>query len=264
MARLAWFRLHSLASLCLVVAMSGCFDDPQDGGTEGLAGVDALADGGDVEGQSCEGDLGCPCKSDEQCKSGYCKDGLCADPCGGPCPEGQVCKNVGEDGDKQFICVEDPSLPNCVTETGGEICDGKDNDCDGQTDELSCDDDNACTLDTCDPSAQESDKCSYETLKDTICSDGDPCTAGDTCKAGQCSAGTPKNCDDDSVCTQDSCDSALGGCINQSIGGSCDDGNPCTVSDACKDGVCAGDGPDCDDDNPCTTDPCSVSAGCSN
>jgi hypothetical protein len=43
----------------------------------------------------------------------------------------------------------------------------------------------------------------------------------------------------------------------------CDDGNDCTFSDRCGDGVCIGGPPPfCDDDDPCTTDRCEAAVGC--
>jgi hypothetical protein len=43
----------------------------------------------------------------------------------------------------------------------------------------------------------------------------------------------------------------------------CDDGDPCTLADACADGVCTGGAPrQCDDGNPCTDDACDPGVGC--
>ncbi|MDP6945871.1 MAG: hypothetical protein QF464_17100, partial [Myxococcota bacterium] len=44
-------------------------------------------------------------------------------------------------------------------------------------------------------------------------------------------------------------------------GDECDDGNPCTLDDACWDGVCTGVARSCDDDNPCTTGQCQLDSG---
>ncbi|MCC6624989.1 MAG: hypothetical protein IT385_27325 [Deltaproteobacteria bacterium] len=44
--------------------------------------------------------------------------------------------------------------------------------------------------------------------------------------------------------------------------GPCDDGDPCTVGDMCRDGVCVpGTAPPCDDDEPCTDDRCDRASG---
>jgi hypothetical protein len=41
------------------------------------------------------------------------------------------------------------------------------------------------------------------------CDDGEGCTLGDKCVAGQCVPGTPMDCDDANVCTEDACFEAL-------------------------------------------------------
>ena len=51
-------------------------------------------------------------------------------------------------------------------------------------------------------------------------------------------------------------------CTDQPDGAACDDGDVCTVNDACSAGVCVGEPLDCDDDNPCTDDACNASGGC--
>lgn len=93
------------------------------------------------------------------------------------------------------------------------------------------------------------------------CADADLCTAGDTCSAGVCLSGSPYACDDNSPCTADSCDSALG-CVYTPVAGTCDDGNTCTIGDECVDGVCTGAPASCDDLNPCTYDVCDPASGC--
>lgn len=42
----------------------------------------------------------------------------------------------------------------------------------------------------------------------------------------------------------------------------CDDGDPCTLDDGCKGGVCAGAPKPCADGNPCTSDSCSSDGAC--
>ena len=67
-------------------------------------------------------------------------------------------------------------------------------------------------------------------------------------------------CDDDNVCTADSCTLDAGGCFNKPTDAGCDDGEPCTSDDQCDPatGVCEpGKALECDDDNPCTNDGCS-------
>jgi hypothetical protein len=88
------------------------------------------------------------------------------------------------------------------------------------------------------------------------CADSSMCTI-EACntwiKGGQCTS-TPKDCDDDKPCTDDSC--ALGTCIHKN-----DDTNTCSyyclLGDHCSSGSCLGLPRDCDDTNPCTSDTCS-------
>jgi len=74
---------------------------------------------------------------------------------------------------------------------------------------LNCQDNNACTEDTCDSDTG----CIHEPLMGE-CSDGNVCTTADFCDAGVCVSGPPLNCDDDNVCTADSCDQAIG-CVHE-------------------------------------------------
>jgi len=124
-----------------------------------------------------------------------------------------------------------------------ELCDNKDNDCDGYYDE-------GCEC--------------VAGLDGFPCDDGNPCTIEDMCLDGEC-VGTPKSCDDGNFCTTDSCDAETGECIHQcNEGTACDDGNPETIEDKCQlvDGECQCVGyeciqdSDCDDNNACTQDIC--------
>jgi len=118
--------------------------------------------------------------------------------------------------------------------------------------------------------------------------DGGCSQYGDCCKDYQalCGCKVDKDCDDKSVCTKDSCDK--GSCKHPKIdcedgntctqdlcvkdkgcqsapmsSGACDDGDVCTVGDACASGACVGTKKSCDDNNPCTNDVC-MAAGCTN
>jgi cysteine-rich repeat protein len=141
-------------------------------------------------------------------------------------------------------CTEEGLAPCDAMAPEEEICDGADNDCDGVTDDVACDDGNDCTADACDADTG----CTHETLTGTSCDDGDVCTLADHCELGVC-AGTTINCDDSNLCTTDACD-PTGGCIYTFNTADCDDGDPCTVADECKQGACGGFAIDCD----CDTD----------
>ncbi len=143
-----------------------------------------------------------------------------------------------------------------------EVCNGKDDDCDGATDEPAagkalCDDGKPCTTDACDPAKG----CQNPPADGTPCNaDGSYCTGPDTCKDGACVAGAKLNCDDKNPCTDDNC-SALAGCQHAwAEGKTCDDGDACTSGEACKQGGCIGKPKACDDKNPCTADVCLAGA----
>jgi hypothetical protein len=70
-------------------------------------------------------------------------------------------------------------------------------------------------------------------------------------------------CDDQDPCTQDSCDSLLGVCLDSPLTGpACDDFAGCTEGDFCQDGVCVGVPIVCDDGNLCTDDSCNEKSLC--
>jgi hypothetical protein len=109
--------------------------------------------------------------------------------------------------------------------------------------------------------------------KGTNCDDGQECTEDACDDAGKC-VGTVK-CDDfledgktANICTTDKCDDA-GKCVHENNKLPCDDGNACTLNDACgAGGKCAGGksldvAKDCQDDgNPCTDNACDPKTGC--
>lgn len=121
------------------------------------------------------------------------------------------------------------------------------------------------------------------------CDDGDICTLASECSAGECVGTVDRECDDDEMCTTDSCDPDVG-CVFVDLpnGSECDDDDLCTTVDECFAGTCIGgedvvcgqldqchvpgecnpstgecsnppaqDGTTCDDNDPCT-----VSDGC--
>ncbi|MGB0588113.1 MAG: hypothetical protein ACPGU1_00400 [Myxococcota bacterium] len=164
--------------------------------------------------------------------------------------------------------------------------------------ESPCDDDNPCTLDTCDPVIG----CVY-TPTSGSCDDGNPCTDGDSCEAGVCAGGsnfcvcandagcapyddadlcngslvcidnyctadeaTVVTCEESgSACTVNVCDPATGTCAAEPVdGGTCSDGDACTTGDTCLDGACvAGEAVSCadQDGNPCSSGACDPDTG---
>ncbi|HEV8702825.1 MAG TPA: glycoside hydrolase family 16 protein, partial [Candidatus Polarisedimenticolia bacterium] len=151
-------------------------------------------------------------------------------------------------------------LINYETGCADEICNGIDDDCDGEIDEggaALCDDHDPCTADACVDGACVNTPAEAG----TTCDDGDACTTEDTCDAdGKC-AGKPIICDDEYACTRDAC--VDGECISTPLpaGTTCDDFDACTTEDTCDDeGICTGKPIICDDENACTRDACDKGA----
>jgi len=136
-----------------------------------------------------------------------------------------------------------------------------------------CDDNDACTTDTCDessgtpvcsndattcPANQTCDPadgvCKATACTDDAgCDDDDACNGAETCVATVCTAGTAVDCSDGDLCTTDVCDSTDGSCTNPAV--------VCTAPETCDPttGACGGDctdNADCDDTDVCTQDTC--------
>ncbi len=142
-----------------------------------------------------------------------------------------------------------------------EVCDQRDNDCNGQVDEnvnLLTDVNNCgdCGRQCGPGQVCQGGQCVFpgQCPADGMpCDDGDPCTVGDTCVGGQCIGGSPRNCDDGNPCTIDVC-GGMGNCSNAfapngqtcGMGRVCNNGQ-CDLLDADQDGFPAD--MDCDDSN---------------
>jgi hypothetical protein len=210
---------------------------------EGFECVDALTvDGGQVKNCRPTGGALCGCSA-QSVKLGLTTPCFMANEFG-TCTGQRQCLGEG--------------LGECDAITpAAEICDGLDNDCNGQDDDIECGDGDECTEDSCDPSVG----CLHLPLTGTECVDGNVCTLADHCDDGVC-AGTTIDCDDNDPCTEDTCD-PTGGCDYQFGTAECDDSDPCTADDLCAEGECHGTklpceclvAADCepfDDDNACT------------
>ncbi len=200
-----------------------------------------------------------PCTEGDACKQGECVSGepkVCDD--GHPCtadrcdPDTGAClfETAAADGRE---CSD--GLPCTIEDTcNGGACAGR---------LRNCDDENTCTVDTCD---EEIGDCVHDStvLQGLGCDDGDACTANDACVEDRCE-GQKKECDDSNACTADGCDPDTGVCVHENdpvTGAPCEDGNPCTLDDRCADGACvSGKAKACDDNRPCTVDRCNEETG---
>lgn len=137
------------------------------------------------------------------------------------CEDGNPCTDVSCDPEEGCVfdfntnACEDGNLCTMNTACSMGTCVGE---------PVPVDDGNVCTDDSCDPAV------GVQNVPNTLpCDNDDACTVNDVCSGGSCQAGAPRDCDDNNVCTADSCDSDTG-CVNVDISSTCDDGNPCTVN----------------------------------
>ena len=208
---------------------------------------------------------GFACTTNASCCGGDCSQGKCQPPGCGPnfgngepcndnnaCTAGDTCNGTGtcipgapvnpDDGNP---CTTD----SCNTATGvqhtnvaagsscsdGNVCNGSET-CNGSGQcapgaPLALTDNNACTVDTCHPSAGV--------------------------------VHTVAPLDDGNPCTIDSCDPVLGVAHTPGPGSSCSDGNRCNGEETCDSAAhcIAGDAPVVDDGDACTTDVCLPASG---
>ena len=230
------------------------------------------------DGTTCSD--GATCNGMEICQSGNCRAGDQV-----TCDDGNICTSDA--------CVEGRG---CVYETredgsfcsNGDMCDGQETCLNGACipgEPRECDDRDACTRDTCEPS----EGCVFVDLPDGApCGEGDLCSSEWVCEQGACVQGSGMaGCEDQDVCTEEFCDPDLG-CMYPLR--DCSDENPCTEDwcDAvegcwyspledgtacgnaqcgqgtCQDALClVGSAELCDDGDPCTEDRCEAT-GCEN
>ncbi|GMV42611.1 MAG: hypothetical protein AMXMBFR64_43270 [Myxococcales bacterium] len=246
----------------------------------------ACTTGDKCSGGTCGGTTTLVCNDDNPCTDDSCKPGsgcsfvpnakACED--GNACTTGDVCVQGACASGTTLDCNASNTNPctfaQCSPAVGclaaapvanGKPCDDKtkctSSDacqagvCKGAT--VDCNDGNPCTDDSCDAVLG----CLYQPNA-APCDDGNTCTVGDYCSGGGCFSGAAKVCNDNNVCTNDSCNPVTG-CVHSNNTVPCDDGNACTPTSTCGAGSCVGSGQvDCTDGNPCTGDQCDPGVGC--
>ncbi len=230
---------------------------------------------------------------DDDCNAGTCN------PSTGTCEAAPVNEGGGcDDGD---LCTTLDACTNGVCAGEAVDCSGLDDSCligacnasTGACEALpaneggACDDGDNCTIgDACSNGICDSepldcsgldDACNLGVCNETLgtcetapaneggtCDDLNPCTENDSCASGVC-AGTPKDCSSlDSACSVGVCNASTGVCeaLPANEGNNCDDGDNCTMLDACTNGVCAGAAVDCSGLNDgCNVGACNAGTG---
>ncbi len=230
---------------------------------------DCTSDSCDESANNCSNSItpGAACDDGDACTSfESCSDtGLCQGSATTVCDDSSPCTSDSCDAvlGCVFTITPEAACSDSFFCTIGESC-ATDGSCQGVA---NCNDNNSCTLDSCDELAGN---CTNQIVPGLNCEDGNECTTSDICDAlGTC---VGANAPDGTSC------GAAGGCL---IGGSCqagscsgamsepddtlcDDNDVCTLSDSCFGGDCSGYPVNCNDNDPCTADGCDSLSGCFN
>jgi len=277
----------------LELAGGTCDTRPVDDGTV-CSDDDPCTQGDECKAGECVPGEECECRKDGDCAEkfedlGQCEDYFCdlgvdggtcdrrdkpdEEQCddGNPCTQGDKCV-IGEcvPGDENVCdCM---STEDCMVFEDDNLCNGTLL-CDLQHFPYKCEID-PFTLVACNNSQDtfckenlcviETGECEMAPVHEgEICEDGDFCTKVTACLSGICGAVELVDCDDDNICTDDSCDSKLG-CIHMPNTLGCNDDNACTEGDFCENSACkGGPEPECDDGVFCNgLEECDPETGC--
>ena len=225
------------------------------------------------------------CKENQYCSAGSCTGGTDRDCSDGlfctedscnesnnqcvndPAPmAGIVCRNAISLCDPEEVCdgtsttcPTDQFLPSGTSCEDGDWCNGAEVCADEGACQTGtapdCNDNVACTDDTCD---EVGDACVNQTNDDN-CDNGLWCDGAETCDlAFGCLDGSDVDCNDNVGCTNDSCNEADDFCDHTSNDIHCDNGLWCDGNETCDllNDCQAGTAPDCNDNVTCTTDSC--------
>jgi hypothetical protein len=229
---------------------------------------DGVCSGGNCGLKPKQGDVGCDdgnaCTTNDVCGGGKCLAGTYTCPCkiNADCDDANACTvDTCNLAAGKYSCSNKPALGAACSD--GDACTLKDTCnntgvCKGT--DVNCDDNNVCTTESCDA---KSGSCLTAVVKFGFpCNDDDNCTSPDICNGkGKCISATIQ-CDDGQVCTNDACDKLTGKCVYTFNISACEDGNACTLNDACSSGKCvSGKSKNCADSTKCTSDSCDIKTG---
>lgn len=210
-------------------------------------------------------DDGLPCTVGDACEAGVCvgKGDVCACQSDGDCADdGNLCNGTPYCDKSVFpyACAVNPaSVVSCnsAEDTACRVsqCAPATGLCSLQAIEGSCDDGDPCTLDdaclagSCQGRPDYGAQAACQCGTDADCAafeDGNACNgtlfcnlASHTCELNPATLITCPSVGD-TACRQNQCDPATGQCRYQDRSALCDDGDPCTVDDACVEGTCQG------------------------
>jgi formylglycine-generating enzyme required for sulfatase activity len=202
----------------------------------------------------------------------------CADQEGLFCNGEEICAECldCDGGDYECLPGEAIVVDDAITCTI-DTCDEENNIVVNTPTDAECDDDNVCSADTCNPTSG----CVYAAAvppdgeEDIECTPEDLCEVNGLCDDMICigenladltPAEHEDGCNDSNVCTEDTCMAvdAAAKCFwaPDADVTACEDGNFCTLDDACADMFCVSGGPkNCNDSDACTLDGCNQDSG---
>ena len=259
--------------------LQGCVHDPAEVVTAGV-----VESGGPLcdDGNQCTFDSRCnalgQCRWTNQYVCGFC-DPNDPDPCGeenlaqDPCNGRLSCVGGFCEVDRATVpACDDPRLDPCL------VPGCADGDCTTTAlpDDAACSDLSSCTKGdvckrgVCTGSPVAVAACACDTPADCAAfEDGDLCNGSMTCRAGVCvfdfTSIVVCGNDGEDACHERRCEPATGECplVEADDQTSCDDGDPCTLADACLGGQCSGDERDCSaSDGRCLVGVCDRLLGC--
>ncbi|MBM4352202.1 MAG: hypothetical protein FJ109_00155 [Deltaproteobacteria bacterium] len=210
---------------------------------------------------ACTGSVALPCDDANPCTDDSCdpKVGCLHKPNQAQCDDANACTLTDQCSagwcqglplgcDDDDPCTTDSCNPatGCVHTTNtapcddGNLCTVNDTCQEGMCvggKNVSCNDSNDCTDDSCDPAKG----CTHSN-NNGACTDANFCTEGDSCVGGNCIPGSAVTCNDAEVCTTDACLPKSGcsftpvpNCCHNDA--ECNDGNPATT-DKCSNNQC--------------------------